>query len=71
MGRLLLCILAFLLGGYGFLAIRHPEDAIYIQNMFRFKEFTPTEGYIRLTRYSGIFYIVLAVLVVVGVFVIL
>ena len=69
--RLFLCILAFLLGGYGYLAIVNPQDAIYIQNMFRFKEFTPTERYIRLTRYSGIFYIVLAVLVIVGTFVFL
>ena len=69
--RLFLCILAFLLGGYGYLAIRQPEEAIYIQNMFRFKAFTPTERYIRLTRFSGVFYILLAVLVIVGAFVFL
>ena len=69
MMRLLVCILALLLGGYGYLSIRHPEDAIYLANFMRFKDFEPSEAYIRWTRVGGVVYIVLAVLVIVGAFV--
>lgn len=69
MMRLLVCILALLLGGYGYLSIRYPEDAIYLANFMRFKDFEPSEAYIRWTRVGGVVYIVLAVCLIVGAFV--
>lgn len=70
MVKLFVCILSLLLGGYGYLSIRHPEDAIYLQNMFRFKDFTPTDRYIRWTRIGGVVYIIMALCLMVGVFVV-
>ena len=70
MVRLYLCILALLLGGYGYLSIRHPEDAIYLMNFWRFDNFKPSDAYIRRTRIGGVLFILLAVILVVEAFVV-
>ena len=69
MVRLFLCILALLLGGYGYLSIRHPEDAIYLVNFWRFENFEPSDAYVRRTRIGGVLFILLAVILVVEAFV--
>ena len=66
--RLFLCILAGLLGGYGYISIRNPEDAIYIANFWRFRDFKPSDAYIRWTRVGGVFFIILAIILVVEAF---
>ena len=63
--RLLYWIIALLLGGYGYLCIRNPEDAIYLVNFWRFENFEPSDRYIRRTRVGGVFYIILAIVLVV------
>ena len=57
------------MGGYGYLSIRHPEDAIYLANFWRFRDFEPSDAYIRWTRVGGVFYIIVAVAVIVLAFV--
>lgn len=68
--RLFLCILALLLGGYGVLAIRDPETAIYITNFWRFDNAQPSDAFIRWTRVSGFVFIGLAILVAIEAFVV-
>lgn len=67
--RLFLWILALIIGGYGYLCIRHPEDAIYIANFWRFNNFQPSDAYIRWTRIGGVFFIIVAIALVVESFV--
>ena len=70
MVRLFLCILALLLGGYGYLSIRHPEDAIYLVNFWRFENFEPSDAYVRRTRIGGVLFLVIAVILIVEAFVV-
>ena len=70
MVRLYLCILALLLGGYGYLSIRHPEDAIYLVNFWRFENFEPSDAYVRRTRIGGVLFLVIAVILIVEAFVV-
>lgn len=63
--RLLYWIIALLLGGYGYLCIRSPEDAIYLVNFWRFREYEPSDRFIWWTRVGGVFYIILAIVLVV------
>ena len=67
--KLLLIIIALLLGGFGYLSIRRPEDAIYLVNQWRFNDYTPTEGHIRRTKIGGIVYIIIAIAVIVEAFI--
>ena len=68
--KLLMIVVALLLGGFGYLSIRHPEDAIYFVNQWRFKDYTPTEGHIRRTKIGGIVYIILAIAVIIWAFIV-
>ena len=70
MVRLFLCILALLLGGYGYLSIRRPEDAIYLVNFWRFENFEPSDAYVRRTRIGGVLFLVIAVILIVEAFVV-
>ena len=70
MVRLYLCILALLLGGYGYLSIRRPEDAIYLVNFWRFENFEPSDAYVRRTRIGGVLFLVIAVILIVEAFVV-
>ena len=56
-------LIALALGGYGVFCIRCPEDAIYLQHFWHFRDYEPTEGYIRWTRVGGGFCIAAAVIV--------
>ena len=63
--RLLYWIIELLLGGYGYLCIRSPEDAIYLTNFRRFDNFEPSDRFIWWTRVGGVVYIILAIVLVV------
>ena len=47
-------ILGLLLVGWGYFAFRYPEDAIYLAEFWRFRNFEPSEHYIRYTRVCGV-----------------
>ena len=63
--RLFIWILALIMGGYGYLCIRRPEDAIYLANFWRFDNFEPSDAYIRWTRVAGVLFIIIAIALVV------
>lgn len=65
MVRVIYWILALLMGGYGYLCIRDPEDAIYLANFWRFRDFEPSDAYIRWTRIGGVFCIIVAIILIV------
>ncbi len=67
--RLLYLVLALVLGGYGYLCIRYPEDAIYLANFWRFDNFDPSDDYIRWTRIGGAACIIGAIVLAVLAFV--
>ena len=63
--RLFIWILALIMGGYGYLCIRSPEDAIYVANFWRFDNFEPSDTYIRWTRVAGVLFIIIAIALIV------
>ena len=54
-------IFSLILAGIGIFNIVAPEEAIYLQNFWRFDSFAPSERYIRQTRISGGVAIVVAI----------
>ena len=58
-------VVYFLIGIFailmGIFAIKDPEEFLYLRFFARFRNFDPTERYIRMTRISGYFYILVGI----------
>lgn len=61
-------IMAVFLAGLGLFSALHPEDAIYLQNFYRFRDFEPEDYYIRWTRIGGWVCVALAVICIICAF---
>ena len=51
--KVVCAVLAILLAVVGYYQIRYPEDAIYLENFWRYDSFEPSENYIRITKFRG------------------
>lgn len=58
-------ICAIFLFGSGILQIALPEESIYLRMHWRFKDFEPSENYIKLERFRGILSLIGAVILVI------
>ncbi len=68
MTEVLLWILGFLLLVYGIFRVVKPEESIYLREHWRFRDFEPSEYYIKMERFSGIVSIVLSIVVFICIF---
>ena len=58
-------IFGLVLVGFGIFRIVKPEESIYMREHWRFKDFEPSEAYIKMERFSGIICIICAVILII------
>jgi hypothetical protein len=60
-------ICAILLFGSGIFRIVLPEESIHLREHWRFREYEPSETYIKMERFGGIVCLVFAVILVIAI----
>ena len=59
-------LFCFVFAGIGIFRIVKPEESIYMREHWRFKDYEPSEAYIKMERFSGIVCLIVAVILIIS-----